>query len=92
MGVRWTQDSVGDLTRICDYTEEQFGAAQARRAAIRIHEAAESAGEWPQRGRVGRAKGTREIAVPGMPFVIVYRVREGGVEILRILHGAQRWP
>jgi len=35
---------------------------------------------------------TRELVFPGLPFLAVYRVREGAVEINRILHGAQKWP
>jgi plasmid stabilization system protein ParE len=26
------------------------------------------------------------------PFVAVYRVKDEAVEIVRVLHGAQRWP
>ncbi len=30
--------------------------------------------------------------VPGLPHLIVYRFRKNAIEIIRILHGAQRWP
>jgi plasmid stabilization system protein ParE len=30
--------------------------------------------------------------LPSLPFIVVYRVRESAVEIVRLLHGAQRWP
>jgi len=43
-------------------------------------------------GRTGQKKGTREMVIPGLPFLAVYRVRDELVEIIRILHGAQRWP
>ena len=36
--------------------------------------------------------GTREIAFPPLPLVAIYEVREGQIVVLRILHGAQRWP
>jgi toxin ParE1/3/4 len=41
----------------------------------------------PNRGRPGRAPGTREIAV--RPYVIVYRVTPSVVQIVRIWHRAQ---
>jgi plasmid stabilization system protein ParE len=44
----------------------------------------------PDRGRIGRIAGTRELVFD--PFIIVYRVKAGGVEILRIYHAAQDWP
>lgn len=92
MRVRWTQPAVEDFIGICDYTEVHFGALQARRAALQLFECAESLKVMPQRGRNGRKPGTRELTVSRLPFVIVYRSRAEGVEILRILHGAQRWP
>jgi plasmid stabilization system protein ParE len=42
MLVRWTKLAANDLTHICDYTEENFGAAQTRRAVVAIYEAADS--------------------------------------------------
>ena len=30
--------------------------------------------------------------IPGLPFVIIYRVCDDAIEITRILHGAQKWP
>ncbi len=40
-------------------------------------------------GRAGW-DGTRELITP--PWVIVYRVIGGRVEVLRVLHGRQKWP
>lgn len=91
--VRWTKPAADDLTDICDYTEERFGPTQARRAALTLYDAAESLREMPLRGRTGRKGGTLELPMPGLPFLIVYRVRrEAAVEILRVLHGARQWP
>jgi toxin ParE1/3/4 len=92
MIVRWTRPAADDLTHICDYTENRFDAAQARRAALAIHGAADSLKDMPNRGRIGRKHGTRELAVVGVPFVIIYRLGKQAVEVIRILHGAQQWP
>lgn len=50
--------------------------------------------EYPEMGRIGRMRGTRELVVNRTPFIIVYRVRPRvkRVEILRLLHGSQKWP
>ena len=90
MLVRWTKPAADDLVHICDYTEVQFGAAQARRVAIAICNGAESLATMPSRGRKGRRASTRELDLAGLPFVIVYRVKDESVEIARILHGAQQ--
>lgn len=91
MLVRWTKPAVDDLAHICDYTEERFGPAQARRAAGAIYDAADSLNHMPHRGRIGRKPGTREIMVSGHPFVVIYRAGKEAVQIIRILHGAQQW-
>jgi toxin ParE1/3/4 len=43
-------------------------------------------------GRQGRAPGTRELVIARTPFIVAYRLHNETIEILRILHGAQRWP
>ena len=49
---------------------------------------------YPDMGRTGRVRGTRELVINHTPFILVYRVkaREGRLEILRLLHGAQKYP
>ena len=39
-------------------------------------------------------EGTRELSLPPSPYIIVYRVLERAevVEIVNVIHGAQRWP
>lgn len=46
----------------------------------------------PKMGRVGRVKGTRELVISRTPFIAVYRIEGQRIEILRFLHGAQKWP
>lgn len=92
MIVRWTQPAVDDLTHICDYTQERFGAAHARHTALAIYDAADSLKDMPHRGRVGRKPGTRELIISDLPFLVIYRVGKEAVELVRILHGGQQWP
>ncbi|HLH88791.1 MAG TPA: type II toxin-antitoxin system RelE/ParE family toxin [Xanthobacteraceae bacterium] len=35
---------------------------------------------------------TRELVIVGSPYFVPYRVRGERVEILRVIHGARRWP
>ena len=46
----------------------------------------------PKMGRIGRTKGTRELVISRTPFIAVYRIEGERIEILRFLHGAQKWP
>jgi len=36
--------------------------------------------------------GTRELVIPGTPFLVAYRVSSGYVDVVAILHGAWQWP
>jgi len=70
--------------------------AENPRAAIaldeRIAAAAHRLVEFPESGRPGRVAGTRELVIVGTPYVAAYAVTESSIRILRILHGAQKWP
>jgi toxin ParE1/3/4 len=91
MRVRWTTDAADDLERICDYIAESRPDS-ARRVAQSVVERVGTLETFPRLGRPGRVHGTREIAFPPLPFIAIYEVHEEHVVVLRILHGAQRWP
>jgi toxin ParE1/3/4 len=91
MRVRWTTDAADDLERICDYIA-QSRPDSARRVAQSVIERIGTLETFPHLGRPGRVQGTREITFPPLPFVAVYEVHEEQIVVLRILHGAQRWP
>jgi toxin ParE1/3/4 len=93
MRVRWTTDAADDLERICDYIAESRPES-ARRVAQSVVERIGKLAAFPRLGRSGRVEGTREIAFPPLPFIAIYEVFEtqGEIRVLRILHGAQRWP
>ena len=58
----------------------------------KLYSAIQSLKEWPHRGRFGREEGTRELLFAPLPYIAVYRVKEQGIEVLRIYHGAQERP
>ncbi|MGH9414107.1 MAG: type II toxin-antitoxin system RelE/ParE family toxin [Terriglobales bacterium] len=91
MILEWSPLALGDRNAIFDYIE-----ADSPRAAIdiddRIRAAAERLIKFPAAGRPGRVEETRELIIPHMPYIAVYRVTGGTIRILRVLHGAQQWP
>ena len=46
----------------------------------------------PKMGRPGRVTATRELVISGTPFVAIYRLQGQSIDVLRLLHSAQRWP
>lgn len=91
MEVRWSPEAAADFTAIVRYIREDNPSA-ALRVGRAIHNAIAQLNTFPNRGRSGRIDGTRELPLASLPFIVVYRVRENAVEIVRVLHGAQRWP
>lgn len=47
--------------------------------------------DFPCSGRIGRMPETRELVVSGTPYIVVYLISDD-VELIRVLHGAQKWP
>jgi toxin ParE1/3/4 len=88
----WSPQAVEDLAELRAYIERDDPAA-ARKTALRIIEAVDTLiPANPKVGRPGRVPGTRELVIARTPFVVPYRLREGRIEVLRIFHGARRWP
>ena len=91
MQIRWSPQAAADFRAIIQYIR-QDNSTVALRVARAVYEAVAQLKTFPRRGRPGRVDGTRELPLPPLPFVVVYRVRENAVEVARLLHGAQRWP
>lgn len=88
----WSPEAIGDLAALRVFIEENNPAA-ARRTVLRILHAVETLlPQSPAMGRPGRVPGTRELVVPPTPFIVPYRVEGTTIQILRVFHGARRWP
>lgn len=57
----------------------------------RILASAERLGDLPYMGHVGRAPGTYEWVVTGLPYIVVYKIDDDAneVQITAVFHGAQ---
>ena len=91
MRIRWLRGAAANLDEEKAYIAASDPAA-AKRIATRIVDAVARLAEHPQMGRAGRVPGTRELVVPGTPYIVPYRVRGDAVEILRVFHAARKWP
>jgi toxin ParE1/3/4 len=91
MKVRWARAASRHLEEIGDYIARENPAA-ADRVVLQIMDHAETLSDHSHIGRAGRIDGTREWIVSGTPYIVVYRVSGGDVEVLAVFHGARRWP
>ena len=75
--LRWQISAVSDLADIRDYI------------ALTSPLAAQSVVERVLRSVDHLIPETREVVVPGLPYVVVYRYGEDRVDIVGVFHGAQ---
>lgn len=88
MTVVWLPRAVEQLLSIIDYiSEDNPGAAIELARTIRVK--ADTLAIYPNRYRVGRVAGTREMVVKPN-YIVVYRVGDGEVTILRVKHARTR--
>jgi addiction module RelE/StbE family toxin len=91
MRVEWSAFALADRNAIFDYIEidsPQIAALMDERIRDQIR----TLSRFPMSGRAGRVEGTRELVIGRTPYIAAYRIAGRNVRILRILHGAQRWP
>jgi toxin ParE1/3/4 len=91
MTLRWTRRALRDVQHLHDYMAEDHLAA-ARRMVSRIRGAASHLRRSPQMGKRGRVEDTRELVIARTPYIVVYRIEAEQVQIVAVIHGAQRWP
>jgi toxin ParE1/3/4 len=90
MKVRYRRQAQLDIDNIHEYIEKRNPRA-ATEVVAAIRYAADRLGPWPYTGHIGRALGTYEWVVGGLPYIIVYEIDEAAdeVAIIAVFHGAQ---
>ncbi len=91
MRIRWTKGAERNLKQVEEYIAHDNPYA-AIKIVLKIIKSVEVLIDHPAMGRVGRVIGTRELIISGTPYIVPYRVKEGYVEILRVLHAMMQWP
>jgi toxin ParE1/3/4 len=89
--VDWHPLARADLAELVAYI-----ASDSPAAAYRVHDEIRKQTSLlaihPALGRPGRVRGTRELVITGTPYIAAYRFAGDVVTVLRLLHGARRWP
>ena len=91
MRIIWTEPAPRALESIQDYI-----ARDNRRAAWevgeRVRQAVNQLEEFPKLGRPGRVRGTLELVVPDLPYIVPYRIKGSEIQILSVYHTSRKWP
>ena len=91
MRVRWTEPAAKALESIQDYIAKDNPAA-AFEVAQRIRIATVRLKEHPRIGRTGRVRGTYELVIHGIPYIVPYRIRKEEIQVLSVYHTSRKWP
>jgi len=91
MRIVWTAPALRDLAAARAYIAADNPIA-ADRQIERVLVAVGGLRRFPELGRPGRRPPGRELIVPRTAYLVAYRLRADTIEVLRVLHGRQRWP
>ena len=88
MSIRWRYSAISDLAHIRDYITERNPAA-GDAVVSRVLQSVENLETFPKYGRLGQVRGTREVVVPGLPYIVVYIDTETDVDVIAVFHASQ---
>ena len=91
MRVRWTEPAAAALGTIQDYVANENPRA-ASEVTQRIRTAVGRLHAYPKSGRTGRVRGTYELVIHDLPYIVAYRIKNEEVQILSVYHTSQKWP
>jgi toxin ParE1/3/4 len=92
MIIVWSPQAIDDLAALRAYIAEHDKAAAQRTVRHIIRNIEQLLSDNPNMGRPGRVPGTRELVVARTPTIVPYRIRNNRLQVLRVYHGARRWP
>lgn len=85
----WSPSSLRDLQAIDAFLGERNDAAAARILRA-IRTSADRLRDYPRIGR-GLDEPFRALSVRTTPYLLIYRLRGGDVEIVRVRHASENW-
>jgi addiction module RelE/StbE family toxin len=89
MKVVWSREAQTDVHDAFTFISLDKPDA-AERVVARLTEAGERLGLLPYWGRPRQSSDSREVVVPGLPYLLIYEITDETVVIQREMHGARR--
>ena len=91
MRIRWTVPAAAALDRIQNHIAKDNPKA-AFEVVQRIRIAVSQLELYPKVGRPGRVRGTSELVIHDLPYIVPYRIKKDEVQILNVYHTSRKWP
>lgn len=90
--IRLSAEASADLQDISERIKDDNGASVASRVTEAIFKGIRQLEQFPQLGRLGRVRNTRELGIGRLPFIVVYQPLPDMIAVYRVIHGAMQWP
>jgi plasmid stabilization system protein ParE len=89
--IRWSRRASAEFDAIFEYlaTESRSAAISQGRLILTAIGQLET---FPASGRSGQVALTRELVIPGTPYIAYYREGDADIKLLSIRHSARRKP
>lgn len=91
MRIRWTEPAAAAQARIQDYISNDNPRA-AFEVIRRIRIAVSQLAVHPKIGRPGRVRGTYELVIHDLPYIVPYCIKKDEVQILSVYRTSRKWP
>lgn len=91
MNIVWQREARDDVVTIITYILADNPEA-AGRIYQAIHHHVSRLADFPRSGRAGQVERTRELVIPGLPYVITYNIKGQEIWILAVMHTSRKWP
>lgn len=88
MRSRWLLSALAGVRAARLHIAEENPQAAAA-VADKIEQSVQRLAKFPNSGRPGTVAGTREVVIPGLPYLLVYRVSGDEIQVLRLFHQKQ---
>ena len=92
MNIEWSDEALSDLASLHAFITKDNPAAAQKVAMTIVASVETNLPDNPHIGRPGRVSGTRELVITHTPYIVPYRIKSDTIQVLRVYHGARRWP
>jgi len=87
----WTVLAAVALDKIQNYIARENPKA-AFEVVQRIRISVSQLETQPNVGRPGRVRGTSELIIHDLPYIVAYRINKNQAQILSVYHTSRKWP
>ena len=92
MNIEWSDEALADLSSLHAFIAKDNPSAAQKVAMSIVASVETNLPDNPHIGRPGRVNGTRELVITHTPYIVPYRIKQDTIQVLRVYHGARRWP